>query len=112
EAILLVEARHHVLRRRLAEPRRRDLHQIGKHLDLVVELTVDLVHDLRLEALFDHFTALPSISAPCCNSVRRTAMGSTLPCAANSAAATPAAWPVAKAVPMTRRLAPAFWSAS
>ena len=36
EAVLLEQAGHHVLRRRLLKTRRRDLHQVGQHLGLLV----------------------------------------------------------------------------
>src|SRR5580704_19581679 len=56
--VLFEQAGHHVLRRRLAKPRRGDLHQIGQHLGLIVELAIDLVHDLGLERCFEHTRTL------------------------------------------------------
>ena len=63
QPVLLEQAGHHVLRRRLVEARRGDLHQIGQHLGLVVEPAIDRVHDLGLERCFEHARTL---AQACC----------------------------------------------
>jgi hypothetical protein len=54
QPVFLEQPGHHVLRRRLAEPRRGDLHQVGQNLGLIVKLTIDFVHDFGLERCFEH----------------------------------------------------------
>jgi len=52
--VFLEQPGHHVLRRRLLEARRGDLHQVGQHLGLIVEAMIDRVHDFRFERWFEH----------------------------------------------------------
>ena len=54
EPVLLEEAGHHVLRRRLLEPRRWNAHEIDQHLGLIVERLVDGIHDLGFYGGIEH----------------------------------------------------------